>query len=137
MIERFVELRMRLKRSICKSQEMPTADELVTLKQILNLLKPLVFMAQECMTDYENYIMVSKIILIEPAMTEYQNARQMMELSVKLKKIRNWKSCSAKQSLSIRFLSSPYLIPSSNCTLSFEMRRFWSTGLMPHTYCAT
>lgn len=50
----------------------------------LDLLKPLEFVAQECST--ENHVTVSKNIpLIRRTMIEYQNMRQTMELSTKLK----------------------------------------------------
>lgn len=66
--------------------EMPTADELVTLKEIVDLLKPLKFMTQECLA--ENYITISKIIpLINCTMAEYHNTKQTMALSAKLKEI--------------------------------------------------
>lgn len=65
MIKRFVELRDVIKKILFEIKDKapePTTDELVTLKEILNLLKQLEFTAQEYMTDCENYIIVSKII---------------------------------------------------------------------------
>ncbi|XP_071557747.1 zinc finger BED domain-containing protein 4-like [Temnothorax nylanderi] len=55
MIERFLELSNVIKKVlftnnkvVFSNPEMPTADELKTLKEILDLLKPLEFVAQEC-----------------------------------------------------------------------------------------
>ncbi|XP_011877713.1 PREDICTED: zinc finger BED domain-containing protein 4-like [Vollenhovia emeryi] len=63
----------------------PTDDELVTLREILNLLRPLEFMVHEYST--KNYIAASKIIpLINCAITEYQIIEQTTDLSVRLKK---------------------------------------------------
>ncbi|TGZ47658.1 Zinc finger BED domain-containing protein 4 [Temnothorax longispinosus] len=94
MIERFLEISNVIEKVlftndkvVFSNPEMPTADELKTLKEILDLLKPLEFVAQECST--ENYIKVSKIIpLIKCTILEYQNTlntKLTMALSANLK----------------------------------------------------
>ncbi|XP_014481789.1 PREDICTED: zinc finger BED domain-containing protein 4 [Dinoponera quadriceps] len=87
MIERFVELWNTLGVILYTKHETPrtpTADELVTLKEILDLLRPLEFVAQECST--ERYLAVSKVIpLISCALTEYKRSTQTKRLSQKLK----------------------------------------------------
>lgn len=87
MLERFVELWPVINDVLFREgyPEMPTDDEFIILKEIVLLLRPLAFIAQECLA--ENYIAISKIIpLINCALTEYNNIKQTTELLMKLKK---------------------------------------------------
>ncbi|XP_011156674.1 zinc finger BED domain-containing protein 4 [Solenopsis invicta] len=86
MIKRFVELWNMINKVLHKTPDLLTADEIVTLKEILDLLKPLEFIAKECLTD--NYIAISKIMpVIKCAIAEYSKTRQTMTLSMRLKEI--------------------------------------------------
>lgn len=62
----------------------PTVDELIALKECLDLFEPLEFVAQECTA--EGYVVISKVIpLISCALAEYERITQTTELSARLK----------------------------------------------------
>lgn len=87
MIERFIELWSVIDEVVFVKYEIPerlTTDELITLKEILELLRPLEFVAQEC--SAESYITISKMIpLISCTLTEYKKTVQTTVLSARLK----------------------------------------------------
>lgn len=93
MMERFVELWNAIDEvlspskhgaTIATNPECPTADELVALKEIVDLLRPLEFVAREC--SAEGYIALSKVIpLISCATNEYKRIAQTTALSARLK----------------------------------------------------
>lgn len=89
MIERFLESWNAIDEILYESRKTlkkPTDEELATLKEILDLLRPLEFVAQEC--SAEKYIAVSKVIpLINCILTEYKKITQTKQLSTRLKEI--------------------------------------------------
>ncbi|XP_011149591.1 zinc finger BED domain-containing protein 4 isoform X2 [Harpegnathos saltator] len=89
MIERFIELWNVVNEVLYMKHEIPgapTAEDLDTLKEILDLLRPLEFVTQECSTD--KYLAISKMIpLISCIMIEYNKMTQTKQLSRKLKQV--------------------------------------------------
>ncbi|XP_029164695.1 zinc finger BED domain-containing protein 1-like [Nylanderia fulva] len=87
MLEGFVELWNDINNVLFReglTPEMPTEAEVIVLKDFVDLLKPLAFIARECLT--ENYLIISKVMpLINCAINEYLNMELKTELSKKLK----------------------------------------------------